>query len=403
MRRYLNYLAVAILSLAIFVFLIPQARANFIESIDTIIFSLRGVEEEAVNVFVPSPPEPNIVIGNAESEALTAEQVLYEESITALSAVGSCDDSVGEENRSHAERIFNKLNNSDSNIPWYSDQRSQNQSWINNLQASLSAEGDFYKLSFNRPEIDLVYKIYINGNEINLNEYTNASQIIFKSPENIDNLKIVARDNLGGEYESNTVQIDRNVDSSCQNCYEEGNFRLASTGVVPDFTELPQYLVGYFLPTLSDNHESTTTTTVPESTTTTTVPESTTTTTVPERPKAVFDQEFVASDFKINGNIGTLSFSPGVNVKYYKFELNGQVEYSESATIQIVDAKSNTKTENINIELLNEYGEVGSTFSITINSPLNNQNNSNINFQNKSGYEVFYIDNNEYSNFNFSA
>mgnify|MGYP000017339433 CR=1 FL=1 len=403
MRRYLNYLAVAILSLAIFVFLIPQARANFIESIDTIIFSLRGVEEEAVNVFVPSPPEPNIVIGNAESEALTAEQVLYEESITALSAVGSCDDSVGEENRAHAERIFNKLNNSDSNIPWYSDQRSQNQSWINNLQASLSAEGDFYKLSFNRPEIDLVYKIYINGNEINLNEYTNASQIIFKSPENIDNLKIVARDNLGGEYESNTVQIDRNVDSSCQNCYEEGNFRLASTGVVPDFTELPQYLVGYFLPTLSDNHESTTTTTVPESTTTTTVPESTTTTTVPERPQAVFDQEFVASDFKINGNIGTLSFSPGVNVKYYKFELNGQVEYSEAASIQIVDAKSNTKTENINIELLNEYGEVGSTFSITINSPLNNQNNSNINFQNKSGYEVFYIDNNEYSNFNFSA
>ena len=78
----------------------------------------------------------------------------------------------------------------------------------------------------------MVYKIYINGNEINLNEYTNASQIIFKSPENIDNLKIVARDNLGGEYESNTVQIDRNVDSSCQNCYEEGNFRLASTGVV---------------------------------------------------------------------------------------------------------------------------------------------------------------------------
>ena len=219
------------------------------------------------------------------------------------------------------------------------------------------------------------------------------------------------------------MQIDRNVDSSCQNCYEEGNFRLASTGVVPDFTELPQYLVGYFLPTLSDNHESTTTTTVPESTTTTTVPESTTTTTVPEstttttvpestttttvpestttttvpeRPQAVFDQEFVASDFKINGNIGTLSFSPGVNVKYYKFELNGQVEYSESATIQIVDAKSNTKTENINIELLNEYGEVGSTFSITINSPLNNQNNSNINFQNKSGYEVFYIDNKQH-------
>ena len=56
---------------------------------------------------MPSPPEPEISLGNKESEALTAEQVLFEESITSLSAVGSCDDSVGEENRTFAQSIAN--------------------------------------------------------------------------------------------------------------------------------------------------------------------------------------------------------------------------------------------------------------------------------------------------------
>ena len=59
----------------------------------------------------------------------------------------------------------------------------------------------------------------------------------------------------------------------------------------------------------------------------------------------------------------------------------------------------------INIELLNAYGEVGSSFYVTINSPLdnNNQQTSDFSFQNKAGYEIFYIDQNEYNDISFEA
>ena len=429
MKKVIKYLSFFIFLIAVFIGVVPQARANFSASVSDIISSLRGVEEEAINVFVPSPPEPEIIIGNSESEALTAEQVLYEESINALSAVGTCDSSIGEENRFHAEQIFNELNESYSNLGDYSQARNKIESWLNNLEAELTQESGVYRLSINRPQIAVVYKIYINGNEINFEEYTNVNEILFKSNENIDNLKIIARDYLGAEYESNTISIRKNTDSNCSTCYVEGDFRLASTGVIPEFSEVPQNLIGNDIPQFNDNHESTTTTTttvpestttttttvpestttttttVPESTTTTTVPESTTTTTttVPERPQAVFDQSSIESSFNINGNIGTLEFTPGVNVKYYKFELNGQIEYSTSPSIIILDARSNSKSQTINIELLNEFGEVGSRFGSTINSPLEIVVNTDFDFTSIAGYEIFYTDNNSYNDFYFDA
>ena len=55
-----------------------EARANFAESFTQVVDSLRGVEEEATKIFVPQPQSvEDIVIGNRESEALTAEGVLY--------------------------------------------------------------------------------------------------------------------------------------------------------------------------------------------------------------------------------------------------------------------------------------------------------------------------------------
>ena len=393
----MKYLLFLITALFVLIGIVPQARANFSESVSEIINSLRGVEEVAVNVFVPSPPEPEIIIGNSESEALTAEQVLYEESIKAMSASGTCDASIGEENRFHAEQIFNKLNSGVSSLGNYSNQRSQIESWINNLKAELVEEGEFYKLIINRPDnLDVSYKILINNNEINVKNYTNANQILFKNSENIDNLKIIARDGLGAEFESKTINIEKNINNQCKNCYVEGNFRLASTGIIPEFLEVPQYFIGFDNATLSEEHESTTTTTIPESTTTTTIPET---------PQAVFDQPFINSSFDINGTVGTLSFVPGVNVKYYKFELNGQIEFSESPSIQVIDALSNLKSETINIELLNAYGEVGSSFYVTINSPLDNSNQqtSDFSFQNKAGYEIYYIDENEYNDISFEA
>ena len=179
MKKFLKYLVIVLVVGVGSLFVIPQARANFIGSVGEIISSLRGVEEEAVNVFVPSPPEPEISLGNSESEALTAEQVLFEESITSLSAVGSCDDSVGEENRSFAQRIANDdFNFASSGLENFNINNFQN--LANDISIEFSNESAFIRTKIKRPtDADYVYKIFVNGNDITLTDFTNTNEILF--------------------------------------------------------------------------------------------------------------------------------------------------------------------------------------------------------------------------------
>ena len=177
MKKFLKYLVIFFVIGIGLLFVIPQSRANFIGSVEEIIFSLRGVEEEAVNVFVPSPPEPEISLGNKESEALTAEQVLFEESITSLSAVGSCDDSVGEENRSFAQSIANgDFNFGTSGLENFNTDLN---SIANQIDVDFTMTNDGLKVEIDRPEKDFVYKLLVNNVDVTINQYTNANQIFF--------------------------------------------------------------------------------------------------------------------------------------------------------------------------------------------------------------------------------
>ncbi len=169
MKKFLKYLSIFLVIGIGSLFVIPQARANFIGSVGEIIFSLRGVEEEAVNVFVPSPPEPEISLGNSESEALTAEQVLFEESITSLSAVGSCDDSVGEENRSFAQSIANgDFNFGTSGLENFNTDLN---SIANQIDVDFTMTNDGLKVEIDRPEKDFVYKLLVNNVDVTIGNH----------------------------------------------------------------------------------------------------------------------------------------------------------------------------------------------------------------------------------------
>ena len=232
MKKFLKYLVIVLVVGVGSLFVIPQARANFIGSVGEIISSLRGVEEEAVNVFVPSPPEPEISLGNSESEALTAEQVLFEESITSLSAVGSCDDSVGEENRSFAQRIANDdFNFGTSGLENFNTDLN---SIANQIDVDFTMTNEGLKVEIDRPEIDFAYKLLVNNIDVTLNQYTNANQIFFDKEIDSFDLKLRLYDNIGRTQDTKSFRYTKEVVEE-----QSGEYKLAlkETGISVSATE----------------------------------------------------------------------------------------------------------------------------------------------------------------------
>jgi hypothetical protein len=234
-KKFLKYLSIFLVIGIGSLLVIPQARANFIGSVGEIIFSLRGVEEEAVNVFVPSPPEPEISLGNKESEALTAEQVLFEESITSLSAVGSCDDSVGEENRSFAQRIANDdFNFGSSGLENFNINNFQN--LANDISIEFSNESAFIRAKIKRStDTDYVYKIFVNGNDITLTDFTNANEILFDKNSKDLNIKLKLFDQIGQTVETRLFKYTPQGNSDTSEL--SGDLKLEKTGISISPTE----------------------------------------------------------------------------------------------------------------------------------------------------------------------
>ncbi|MEL0103948.1 MAG: hypothetical protein VW920_04540 [Gammaproteobacteria bacterium] len=235
MKKFFKYFLIFIIIGVSSLFVIPQARANFIGSVGEIIFSLRGVEEEAVNVFIPSPPEPEISLGNKESEALTAEQVLFEESITSLSASGSCDDSVGEENRSFAQRIANEdFSFGRSGLENYNINNFQN--IANNISIEFSNESAFIRAKIKRStDTDYVYKIFVNGNDITLTDFTNANEILFDKNSKDLNIKLKLFDQIGQTVETRLFKYTPQGNSDTSEL--SGDLKLEKTGISISPTE----------------------------------------------------------------------------------------------------------------------------------------------------------------------
>ena len=353
MKKFLKYLAIVLVVGIGSLFVIPQARANFIGSVGEIITSLRGVEEEAVNVFVPSPPEPEISLGNSESEALTAEQVLFEESITSLSAVGSCDDSVGEENRSFSQRIANDdfsfgtsgLENFNTDLI----------SIANQIDVDFAMTNQGLKVEIDRPEKDYAYKLLVNNVDVTLDQYTNANQIFFDKEIDSFDLKLRLYDNIGRTQDTKSFRYTKEVAEE-----QSGEYKLAlkETGISVNTTEAGE---GYETLTIPSGFNS----------------------------SSSGDAETLIVEF---------SEIPGAS--YYKIQFGSQIIYTRSPTYTFIDANQSFNVTvkvtpvDSNFVLGNSF-ELGSGREVTFSQP-NSQPGSGLSFSNRNGILLTYNDGNDF-------
>ena len=353
MKKFLKYLLIVLVVGVGSLFVIPQARANFIGSVEEIISSLRGVEEEAVNVFVPSPPEPEISLGNSESEALTAEQVLFEESITSLSAVGSCDDSVGEENRSFSQRIANDdfsfgtsgLENFNTDL----------NSIANQIDVDFTMTNEGLKVKIDRPEKDFAYKLLVNNIDVTLNQYTNANQIFFDKEIDSFDLKLRLYDNIGRTQDTKSFRYTKEVVEE-----QSGEYKLAlkETGISVSATEA---IEGYEKLTIPSGFNS----------------------------RSSGDAETLIVEF---------SEIPGAS--YYKIQFGSQIIYTQSPTYTFIDANQSFNVTvkvtpvDSNLVLGNSF-ELGSGREVTFSQP-NPQLGSELSFSNRNGVLLTYDDGNDF-------
>jgi hypothetical protein len=346
-----------------------EARANFAESFAEVVDSLRGVEEEAVKIFMPQPQSvEDIIVGNRESEALTAEGVLYETGLSPISYLGNCDDnSVGMENRSHAVKFlseYEKLMNGGEDATSESDNsfisRMNNDiSKINNFVSNpgfrVDEQCDFFDVRWNSNslrELDHSFKIFINDKDVTINRFTNTSQIILKTGSSY-RLYLKVYDMYGNEYTTSNFSFGNDTPTVPEG---PGDISLIDTGISPEFT------IDCSLP-------------------------------------AIFEKEAVESSLLIEGSSGNYSFSSGnSNTKYYKFEYKGQVVYSTSPSFSFSISGSEINMAGVGIELLNECGDIGSTFVGYINhGSSGGECNSDWAWVSKEGVELFYFDENDWS------
>ena len=336
-------------------FIVPNARANFIGSVSDIISSLRGVEEEAVNVYIPSPPEPEIILGNSESEALTTAQVLFEESINTLSTAGSCDSNVGEENRAFAERIVNE--NPGVN---YAEQLDQFRSFDLNSVASgitidFTNEPGVVRARINRPEVDIVFKIFVNGSDFTIKEFTNAGEIIFKDKKENLNIELQVFNSIGESAMTRNFTYTSQTQSKTEVVLDE--LTLEDTGINIETTQ-PE--IGY--------------------------------------QTLVFPPEIniTQTDFE-NSRIVEWTSIPGAS--YYKIEYNSKIIYNTQPTFTLLNTNRNF-TAVVSITAIDENLVEGPTFTHTGGKELGANteptHDPNIDFVTKNDIEYFYFDDNDF-------
>jgi hypothetical protein len=369
MKRFLKVFSLIVIFIGAFFLLSPEARANFTESFSEVVDSLRGVEEEAVKIFMPQPQSvEDIVLGNRESEALTAEGVLFESGLSPISYLGNCDDnSIGMENRDHAIKFlseYEKLMNGEEDSAGETDNsfisrmnsdRNKINNFISNPGFRVEEQCDFYDVRWDSTslrDLDHTFKIFINDKDVTINKFTNASQIILKTGMNY-RLYLKVYDMYGNEYTTSNFSFGNNTPATPEG---PGDITLVSTGISPEFTT-----------------ECST--------------------------PAIFEKEAVENNLIIEGSSGIYSFSSGnASTKYYKFEYKGQVIYSISPSFSFSISGSEINMAGVGIELLNDCGDTGSTFVAYINHGTSGgECNSNWSWVSKEGIELFYFDENDWS------
>lgn len=372
MKRFLKVFSLIVFLIGAFFVFSSEARANFAESFSEVVDSLRGVEEEAVKIFMPQPQSvDNIVLGNRESEALTAEGVLFESNLSPISYLGNCDDnSIGLENREHGVKFLQAYsdlmtgssegdNTSNSYLGRKNNDINKLNNWVTNPGFTQSSSCDFIDVRWSPPnDVSRNSKIYVNGVNVTEKLFTNTSQILLKKgPEY--RVQIVMYDNYGNTYTTSEYLVT----SSGDNRTNESTAYLAKTGINPTFLDLPS--------SIETSNESSQTPDV--------------------RPQALFNTPTVESNFINDGKDLIYSFTAGENVAYYKFELNGSIVYSTEPSIKILNGTSTSYV--INISLLNTYGETGSYFNHSQGgASVQEDCTSDTSWVNKGGIQFFYYD-----------
>lgn len=377
MKRFLKVFSLIVFLIGAFFVFSSEARANFAESFSEVVDSLRGVEEEAVKIFMPQPQSvDNIVLGNRESEALTAEGVLFESNLSPISYLGNCDDnSIGLENREHGVKFLQAYsdlmtgssgdnNTSNSYLGRKDNDINKLNNWVTNPGFTQSSSCDFIDVRWSPPnDVSRNSKIYVNGINVTEKLFTNTSQILLKKgPEY--RVQIVMYDNYGNTYTTSEYLVT----SSGDNRTNESTAYLAKTGINPTFLDLPS--------STETSNESSQTPSV--------------------RPQALFNTPTVESNFINDGKDLIYSFTAGENVAYYQFELNGSIVYSTEPSIRIVNGNSTSYV--LNISLLNTYGETGSYFNHSQGgASVQEDCTSDTSWVNKGGIEFFYYDPSSYN------
>ncbi|MEL1231516.1 MAG: hypothetical protein VXA26_09400 [Candidatus Neomarinimicrobiota bacterium] len=368
MKRLIKVFSLIVLFIGAFFLFSSEARANFTESFTEVVDSLRGVEEEAVKIFMPQPQSvDDIVVGNRESEALTAAGVLFESSLSPISYTGNCgDNTVGMENKSHAISFLNSyadfLNGTSDSNPGESTENTfmsrknsdinKIKNYINNPGFSHKTQCDTYDITWSSLEgIPRNQKVYINGVDITPGKFLSSSQIILKNDKNYT-VQIEIFDYYGNSYKTSEYFV-------ADNTGEAPSPYLEDTGISPSFSER-----------VDEEGDA----------------------------RAEFNPQEFNTTGQSNGNDITFTFNGNpLNVSYYKFEMLGKIVYSNTPSVTVKNGNVNGQDPfTFSVELVNEFGEVGLSFSQTHNPPSKGSCTSNISWKDINGVNVFYYDENQY-------
>ena len=122
-----------------------------------------------------------------------------------MSAVGSCDDSVGEENRSFAQSIVNEMASGVGST--LSDFDINIENVAEDISIEFLTEEAFIRAKIERPlNLDYVYKIFVNGNDFTLAEFTNANEILFDNDSSNISVQLKLFDRIGQTAETNVFR-----------------------------------------------------------------------------------------------------------------------------------------------------------------------------------------------------
>ena len=384
MKRFIKVFSLIVLFVGAFFLFSSEARANFAESFTEVVDSLRGVEEEAVKIFMPQPQSvDNIVVGNRESEATTAAGVLFESSLSPISYTGNCDDnSIGMENKNHAIGFLNSyadfLNGTSDSNPGESTENTfisrknsdvnKIKNFINNPGFSHKTQCDTYDIKWSQlNDIPRSQKVYINGVDITPGKFMSSNQVILKNDKNYT-IQIEIFDYYGNRYKTSEYFVTDNTGEAPPPYIED-------TGISPSFSERA-------------SEESVVTGEEEESVVTGEEIDT----------RAEFNPPEFNSTGQSNGNDITFTFNGNpVNVSYYKFELLGKTVYSNTPSLTVKNGQINGQSPfTFNVQLINEFGEVGLSFSQTHNPPSKGSCTSNTSWKEVNGLDVFYYDENQY-------